>query len=52
MFESDEERRPLVGETARDGFDSIAEEPAGTPTGKPGLAGEVARQIETKREGK
>jgi hypothetical protein len=83
MFESDTERRPLVGQTARvkynpkteetafdrdvlwkeakaekradkEGFDSIAAEPAGSPTGKPGLAGEVARQIETKlrEEGK
>jgi hypothetical protein len=35
-------------------LDAIAEAPSGTPTGKPGLAGEVARQIETKlrEEGK
>ena len=35
-------------------FDSIADAPAGTPTGTSGLAGEVARQIETKlrEEGK
>ena len=35
-------------------FDSIAEAPVGTPTGKPGLAGEVAQQIEDKlrEEGK
>jgi hypothetical protein len=83
MFESDTERRPLVGQAARvkfnpktketafdrdvlwkeakaekqadrTGFDSITEEPPGTPGGKPGLAGEVAGQIETKlrEEGK
>jgi hypothetical protein len=35
-------------------FDSIAEAPVGTSTAKPGLAGEVARQIEDKlrEEGK
>jgi hypothetical protein len=83
MFESDTERRPLVGETARvkfnpknqetafdrdalwkeakaakgadrESFDSIAEAPVGTSREKPGLAGEVARQIEAKlrEEGK
>jgi hypothetical protein len=37
-----------------DKFDSIADAAAGTPAGQPGLAGEVARQIETKlrEEGK
>jgi hypothetical protein len=83
MFESDTERRPLVGETARvkfnpknqetafdrdalwkeakaakradqTSFDSIAADPVGTSSEKPGLAGEVARQIEAKlrEEGK
>ncbi len=41
-------------QAGREKFDSIAEAPVGTPADKPGLAGEVAQQIEDKlrEEGK